>query len=400
MPKANLTDSFAAKAKPGRWIDTNRKAPRGFLLHTTPAKSRSWRLQYRVKATGKQREYTIGGIKAWSIDLAREEAARLRRIVDTGGDPLAENEEKRAAPTVAELVAHYKDSAEFKRLAPGTQVNYGTLLNVHILPALGSRKVAAVTSDDVARLHRRITEAGTSRQANATKTMLRTLFSMAVKGGMRADNPASGIKGNPEHSRERYLSPEEFDRLLGVLDRWQDKRCDSVDAIRTMMLTGARRGEVLGSDWDQFDLDAEVWTKPAASTKQRRPHRVPLNKEVVEILQRRKAAHDAAEPKRVVRLHAPDYVFAGGGDTAHKARLERDWRVIRAEAGLSDLRVHDLRHSFASVLVGQGLSLPIIGAMLGHSKPSTTARYAHLADQPLRDAAAIVGKIVGRKGAK
>jgi integrase len=143
--------------------------------------------------------------------------------------------------------------------------------------------------------------------------------------------------------------------------------------------------------WADLDLDTAVWVKPAESTKQRRAHRLPLSPEAVELLRRRRAER---EQGRVVALK-DDRVFRAAGSIAF--RLERHWQQIRAAAGLDDVRLHDLRHSHASLLIAQGLSLPIIGAMLGHSDPKTTSRYAHLADAPLREAAAIVGKIVGGK---
>ena len=152
--------------------------------------------------------------------------------------------------------------------------------------------------------------------------------------------------------------------------------------------------------WADVELDTGVWSKPYKTTKQRQPHRVPLNEEAVALLRRRNADRDGP----IVRLHRDEHVFRGGGDVAHIGRLERDWREIRAAAGLEDVRIHDLRHSFASVLVGQGLSLPIIGAMLGHSRPATTHRYAHLADAPLRERSPALGGLgvgqrqVGRQG--
>jgi integrase len=158
------------------------------------------------------------------------------------------------------------------------------------------------------------------------------------------------------------------------------------------MLTGARRGEVLGMRWAEVDLSSSgMWNKPAASTKQRKPHHVPLSEAAVAVLRRRQAAREG----KVIRLH-DDHVFAGAGTKTHCNALERDWYIIRAASGLEDVRFHDLRHSFASVLVSEGLSFEIIGRLLGHSKPGTTKRYAHLADQPLREAAEIVaGKIGG-----
>jgi len=266
-----------------------------------------------------------------------------------------------------------------------------------ILPALGRRKVAAVGRQDIERLQGKITKAGKPRRANSVRSVVSTLFAQAILWQMRTDNPATGVKGNPEPGRERYLTAEELERLMTVLDRWRERRPDSVDAITLAVLTGARRGEILAMRWAELNLDEAIWAKPAASTKQRRAHRVPLSPDAVAVLRRRQEERVAGG--KIVRLRE-DHVFGGGGSKTHSNTLERDWYVIRAAAGLEDVRFHDLRHSFASVLAGAGLSLPVIGAMLGHSKPATTQRYAHLADAPLREAAEIVAKAAAARRAK
>jgi integrase len=395
--QAKLTDAVATKVGPGLYFDSDKqRSPRGFLLRVTPAGARCWCLNYRVRDTGRERRLTIGDVAAWPIAAARERAAELRREIDAGGDPLGQREEKRAAPTVSELAERFITEALPSRAAR-TQVEYRSMLRNQILPALGRMKVAAVARDDIEKLCRRITASGKPRRANATKSLCSILFNQAIIWRLMVDNPAQGVKSNPEHGRERYLSDEEIDRLMTVLDRWQARRPDAVDAIRLALLAGARRGEIMSMRWADVDLDTAVWVKPATRTKQRRTHRVPLAPQAVDVLRRRQAERQA--DTRVVRLR-DDHVFRGGGDAAHITRLRDAWELIRAEAQLGDVHFHDLRHSFASLLVGQGLSLPIIGALLGHSKPATTQRYAHLADEPLRKAAAIVGQIVGGKRAK
>ncbi|MGC2415975.1 MAG: tyrosine-type recombinase/integrase [Stellaceae bacterium] len=389
--QAKLTDAVAAKAGAGVYFDGDKRSPRGFLLRVTPAGARAWCLNYRVRDTGRERRLTIGDVASWPIAAARERAAELRREIDTGGDPLGQREEKRAAPTVNELVDRFI-AKELPSRAPRTQVEYRSMLQNQIVPALGRMKVAAVVRNDIEKLCRRITASGIPRRANATKSVCSILFNQAIEWGMRADNPAQGVKTNPEHGRERYLKNEEIERLMSVLDRWHAKRPDSVDIIRLAMLTGARRGEIMSMRWPDIDLAAAIWVKPAMMTKQRKAHRVPLAPEAVDLLRRRQSERQA--DTRIVRLR-DDHVFRGGGDGAHVTRLRDAWEIIRAEAQLSDVHFHDLRHSFASLLVSQGLS-----ALLGHAKPATTNRYAHLADKPLREAAAIVGKIVGGKGEK
>lgn len=386
IEKPPLTDKLARTLGSGVYFDPHPKAPRGFLLRVTPKGARSWCLNYRVKATGRERRLTIGDIAAWPVTQAREEAAKLRREVDAGGDPLGDRQAQRSIMTVAELWADF-EREELPRRALATQQEYRSMARDWVLPALGRLKADGVGREDIEKLHRRLTtEIGIPRRANTVRSLCSTLFNWAITRGLCSHNPTRGVKGNPEPGRERYLNETELDRLLNVLETRPPREKDAVDAIRLAMLTGARRGEILGMTWDQVDLDAAVWVKPAATTKQRKLHRTPLSPDAVAVLRRR-----YADPVRPLR-----FVFRHGNSQTGRNAIERDWYIIRAAAGLEDVRFHDLRHSFASWLVGEGLSLPIVGAMLGHSKPQTTARYAHLADRPLRQAAEIVANKVRR----
>jgi integrase len=396
--KKELSDQFAATVAPTgrieRYFDQNDKAPRGFLLRVTPASARAWALQYREHSSGRQREITIGDVRSWSMTQARKRGHELRREIDAGGDPLADREKKRQVPTVDELWNDFIRQQLPKR-ASRTQAEYRAMYRDWIGPALGRSKIAAVKRSDIEKLHRKITAEGKERRANSVKSLVSTLFAEAVNRELCANNPAKGIESNVEHVRERYLEPEELERLIGVLERWREKRSDSVDAIMLLVLTGARRAEVLSMAWAQVDLKAGIWIKPSQSTKQGKrtgkSHRVRLSDDAAALLQRRKDDSHAAG--KVVQLK-DDFVFRGGGSKTHTNTLERDWYQIRAAAALEDLRIHDLRHSFASFLVGAGQGLPIVGAMLGHAKAQTTQRYAHLADKPAREAAEIVAKIV------
>jgi integrase len=396
--REKLTDSFARAVKPTpkieRYFDTDRRAPRGFLVRVTPAGARTWAVRYRLADTGREREISIGSVESWPIAEAWKRGHELRREVDTGGDPLANREKKRQAKTVAQLAERFIEEALSKR-APRTQLEYRAMLRDWILPALGRLKVDAVAREDVERLHRRITAAGKTRRANAVKSLVSTLFNQAIVWGMLPPhtNPADLVEGNKEHGRERYLKEDELERLMTTLERWGARRPDSVDIISLAVLTGARRGEILGMHWDDVDLDKATWSKPASTTKQRKPHHTVLPQAAVALLKRRQDERQPASGK-VIRLRATaelGHVFRGAGSKTAAHRLERDWYVIRAAAGLDDVRFHDLRHSYASLLVGAGVSLPIIGRMLGHSKPATTQRYAHLADEPLHAAAKIIG---------
>jgi integrase len=393
--KMKLTDRDAMKVGAGLYWDSDRAAPRGFLLRVTAAGARAWCLNYRTQETQRERRVTIGDVASWPVDKARKRAAELRRIVDQGGDPLGDAQEKRAAPTVAELVERFKAEA-LPRRAERTQAEYRAMFDRYILPALGDKKVAAVDRADVERLHAAITAEGKPRRANAVVTVASLLFSQAAVWKLRPEhnNPTRRIVRNREPPRERYLNPEEIDRLNAVLDRWRDKEPDSVDQIRLLMLTGSRRGEVLAMTWSQIDLDGAVWTKPALVTKPRKASRVVLADEAVELLRRRLAER---ERDRVVPLRKDERVFRGSGVVAY--RLERHWFVIRAAAGLDNLRLHDLRHSWASAAVSEGVPLAVIGKQLGHGTMRMTERYSHLFDEPVRAAAAVVGKYMSRKKA-
>ena len=396
MPKAILTDGFAKKAEPGLYWDTHKRAPPGFLLRVTPAGARAWCLNYET-IDGIERRMTIGRVATYSVAAARDRAAELRRIVDEGGDPLNAEQERRAAPSVADLVERYVAEV-LPRRRPATQINYLSILNGHVLSALGEKKVHQVTKADIEKLYRDIIASiaarrpqvpGTTpsgvRRGNAVVRVIRLLFEHAIGWGMREENtnPAKRIKFADEHPRSRYLDMAENARLDAVLEDYRATAPDSVDAINLLRMTGARCGEVINATWGQFDLTGGTWTKAAVTVKQKREHRTPLAPEATAILRRRKASP-------VVPLR-DDRVFP---DLPHW-KLTRDWFEIRQKAGLEGVRVHDLRHSYAALLASHGASLPIIGAMLGHSSPTVTHRYVGLLDKTLREAAGIVGKIVG-----
>jgi len=189
------------------------------------------------------------------------------------------------------------------------------------------------------------------------------------------------VARNPEERRHRYLTNDELVRLWAALTTHSERT--SAEAIKLMLLTGARRGEVLGATWAMFDLDHGIWTKPAAHTKQRKEHRVPLSAQAADLL---RTLHTVA--------NSP-YVFPGNNGKP-LTDVKRTWGSVCKTAGLGGVRLHDLRHTYASVLASAGMSLPIIGALLGHTQPQTTARYAHLMDDPLRTATDHVGIVVSR----
>jgi integrase len=393
-----LTDRIAKSAA----VPADGKAQRidydtevkGFGLRVTKAGARSFILNYRVH--GVERRFTIGSYPDWPVSAAREEAKRLKRLVDQGQDPMGERHEERAAPTVDDLLDRYLiEHAPRKR--EGSRRADESLIRQWIRPELGNKRVANLRHADVERLHCKITAHGTPTRANRTAALLSKALSLAVRWEMRLDNPAVGLERNPEEKRNRYLAGDELRRLTEALATHPNQR--AANAIRLLLLTGARRGEVLAAEWGQFDLEAGVWVKPSSQTKQKRMHRVPLSAPVRQLLDElrgaadRHAAETRGEPSPFL-FPAQRRARAARQGPGHMVELKWAWRAICEQAGLAGVRLHDLRHSYASILASAGLSLPVIGALLGHTQPGTTARYAHLFDDPLRAATERVGAIV------
>lgn len=388
MMAERLTDSIVrnleAPAKGNRV--TYDAEIKGFGIRLTAGGARSFILNYR--ASGRERRITIGSFPDWSVKGARDRARALKREIDLGRDPMAEREEERSAQTMAALCDLFE--AEYlPSRRPKTREDYRSLIKLYIRPRLGRMKVAVVRHDDVVTLHRDIA-ARAPYQANRVLAVISSLMGFAIKRSMREDNPAQGVEQAPEEKRERYLSPDEIGRLGDALDAHPEKT--SANAIRLLLLTGARRGEVLSASWDQFDLSRGVWTKPSLHTKQKKIHRVPLSAAAIALLEEMKR-----EARPGARFVFPGRPKADGTDGAPLSEIKRTWATVCRVAGLDDVRIHDLRHSYASILASSGLSLQVVGALLGHTQPRTTARYAHLYDDVLRDATERVGAVVGRR---
>ena len=368
---ARLTDrSIAALSPPPRGVCiVYDSSVVGFGLRITAAGVRSFVLRYRTRL-GRERTYTIGRYPVWQTAAARREAAALKQRVDAGGDPAGELISARQADTVDALCDRFVVE-DLPRKRTSTQYAYRRQLDRDIRPALGRHLVAAVTLTDIEALHRGITRRGSTYHANRVVSLLSRLFGLAVKWRMRPDNPCKGLERNPEYQRRRYLSADELTRLAAALDQLHDQQ--SANIIRLLLLTGARRGETLQARWDDINLNAGTWSKPASSTKQDAPHIVPLSAAACQLLTAIRA-----------RTNSPWVFPDSNGDRRHS--VKDAWAAACRTAGIKGARLHDLRHTYASVLASAGQSLLVIGALLGHARPTTTARYAHLFDDPLRAA--------------
>jgi integrase len=241
---------------------------KGFGARVTAAGHRAFILGYWTRI-GRQRRYTIGAFPDWSTPVAREEAKRLKREIDAGGDPLATIESAKAEPTVSELIDRVVET-HFSRRRHRTAAEYERLLKLHIRPALGKLRVSEVRFSDIDLLHRKITKAGSPVAANRAHSLCRTIFNFAVRLKLRPDNPCVGVERNPEHPVERYLTRDELERLTAALDQEQDQQ--AADIFRLLLLSGARIGEVLSARWEHIDLDAGTWSKPHLLTKQAKRH--------------------------------------------------------------------------------------------------------------------------------
>lgn len=385
MATVHLTDALVrglpVPAK-GYTITWDSEVP-GFGVRVTASGIKAFIFNYRTKL-GRERRPTIGRWPTWSVGSARIESRRLQRLVDQGEDPRGDLVAEREAPTVAKLIERF-ELEHLSRRKPSTRRAYGFLI-AHIHLALGNLKVNEVDFADIDGLHRKVTNTAGPYAANRTIAVASKMFSLAVRWGMRADNPAKGIERNTESPRTRYLIGDELLRLTKALAAHPSQQAANV--VRLMLLTGCRSGEALAARWADIDLTGGIWSKPAASVKQERAHIVPLSAPARQLLSEIQAEQKAG------RRALGEYVFPGKSASGHFRELKGPWRRLCRDAGITGLRPHDLRHSFASELVNVGASLPLIGALLGHSNPQTTSRYAHMYSDPLRAAAERVGATV------
>lgn len=371
---------------------------RGFSITIYPSGNRAFTLDYRIG--GRQRRMTIGRWPEWTTVAARERAKDLRRDIDEGIDPLSLRETSREAPRVNDMIARYL-AEHTPHLAARNAADQHTIMHKLVAPDWGSRLVTEITKADVEKLLTKVA-AGRARpskakpnnrarklqgakptpvRANRVGEVLRKMFMLAIGWGMRTDNPASGFRRRIENERERFLTPEEIGRLAKALDAATDQRAAGI--IRLCMLTGARSGEVRQARFEQFNLDLGSWSKPASTTKQRKIHRIPISGDVAAIVRQRGLLVPKGNP----------WLFPGDTLGQPVKEIRRFWVAIQKEAKLPEVRIHDLRHTFASLLVSGGASLEMIGKLLGHTQMQTTQRYAHLMDSPLRDGVNAVASI-------
>ena len=323
-----------------------------------------------------------------TFDQAKKRARAILADALRGQDPAAERQAERKAPAVKELAQDYLETHALPKKRPASIRNDRAMLATIILPRLGSKKVDAVGRRDIEALHLSLRQ--TPYRANRVLALLSKMFSLAVSWEWRANNPVKGVARYREDKRDRWLSDIEITELLAQVDRHPNRKV--AEAIRLQLLTGARIGEVLSAHRDAFDLVRMVWRKPSHQTKQQLTQHVPLSTQAAAVV---RAVLCSVSPSSSL------YLFPSRDPDVPLKRIHKEWAKILRAAGITDYRLHDNRHTYASHLVSGGLSLEIVGRLMGHVSPITTKRYAHLADAPLRQAATRFGnKIQGLEGTR
>ncbi len=396
-----LVDACEPADKPVFIFDESLK---GFGLKVNPTGSKNYIVEYRVGAGGRltrKRRVMISATSNMTPDQARKKAREYLATARTGIDPASERSKERKVPDFNTFAYRYLDEEATSRLKPATIQNYEINIRKHAMPFIGPLKLTEITRAEIQQLHSTIGRR-TKIQANRTIETISAVYRYAQTLGIVEEgyNPTNGIKSFKETPRTRYLSEDEFMRLGAAIRlaetegipwelsangsaskhtvKSQNQRTvfpiGATDTIRLLMFTGCRLREILNLTWPEVDLERGLLFLADSKTGART---VVLNQIAMEILR--------CQNQRGL------YVFPSEFSDAPRADLNKPWRAIRRRAGAEDLRLHDLRHSFASVGAGAGMGLPIVGALLGHKQAATTERYAHLDASPLRVASDQIG---------
>ncbi len=392
--KRHLTDAFVRRLPPpekDKRITLDDEVI-GFGVRVTAAGARSYILRYTTRA-GRERTFTIGDAAAWKTTAARAKARDLRRDIEDGGDPLGEVEAERAAPTMAELCDRFEHE-HLPRKRQRTADEYRRMLAVHVRPHFGPH--AKVAGRDVRRRRRAPPQDHQERRHLRGEPVHRDrVEDVLARGalGLPREQPGEG------HREEHRVRPTALPlpRGAGASHRGAGEAPGPAGgqhpAAAAALRLHARRsaGDALGD----VDLTEGIWSKPPSSTKQKEHHQVPLSRAGAAIAERAQVSSRL----RIRRRLLPTYVFPGAGGSGHRVEIKTPWRQLTKAAGITGLRMHDLRHSFASQLASGGASLPLIGALLGHSNPSNDAPLQRiLLDDPQREAVERVGAVITAAG--
>ena len=338
----------------------------------------------QTRAGGRSRRVTIGRHGIITPEEARRRAALAISRLKSGQSARVDAADTAGeGPTVAAVAKRYLAEHVDVRLKPNTAKNVRTDLKKHILPAFGKLSVASLDRERIAELHASLYR--TPAAANRAVDTLSALLSMAETWGITEEgsNPCSGFEKYRTGKPERFLTETEFSRLGRIVTEMEGKQeiqPGAAAAIRLLMLTGCRRNEILRLRWDEVDLERNELRLSDSKTRQKT---VPLSPAAARVI--------ATRP----RISDNPWVIPGRAPEEPLRNVDRSWCRVRERAGLADVRLHDLRHSFASRALALGESLPMIGKLLGHARIQTTARYAHLTEQSVRESAARISAGIG-----
>lgn len=403
--------------KPTIYYDATLK---GFGLKVMPTGAKSWIIEYRPGAGGRgvsKKRIKIGSLATYSPEAAREEASRTLARVTLGSDPAASRSEERKGQTVAEVADAWLEEHVLIKRKPKTYYEYKLAVDRYIKPVLGNLKFALVEPADVSRMQAKIIR-GKAAKANGGRTMAnRALATLSAIYGWAQDlkvvptgfNPVASIERFKENQIERFLTSQEIGALAAALteaetvglpydvddtktkakhaNKAENRRTvygeHAIAAIRLYLFTGCRRSEILKLMWSDVDLERGILFLPDSKTGKKPVILSPQAQAILTNLTR-------------IGKYVIAGADAGTDDEAPRADLDRPWKAVTLRAGLDKLRLHDLRHTYASIGAGGGQGLPIIGKLLGHKNMATTQRYAHLDTDPMRRVADFIGGHIDR----
>ncbi len=364
-----------------------RQLKQGAKLHCSQLKGFGCRKQktsviffVQTSIDGKQRFITLGKFGPLTVADARKQAQKILGQVASGIDPTEAIKAHKANPFMADALDDWI-KLHGPKLRPRTLEEYKRLIRLHIKPALGNKKVNSVTAVDINKLHASM--ADKPRAANFALAVLNVFFNHALRNGIRTKggNPCEGITKYKETKRERYLTDDEFRRLGAALDATEKEGGHTryvVAIIRLLILTGARLSEIKTLKWTYVDLERARLFLPESKTGNKQ---IILNAAAIEVI------------KKIPRPLPSPFVFPSQLDPNKPIyNVQKAWRAIRDVAQLTNFKLHDLRHSFASIAAGNNVSLQKIGLMLGHQQTSTTQRYSHIEKGSLQDINEAIGQ--------
>lgn len=386
--KLNKTTVDAAKAAEKPYIIFDRELA-GYGLKVTPKGKKIFIYQYRLKGTQKTKRITIGQYLDFvesdgknirlTVHSARDIAEILRGKVKSGLDPKVETRKVKEGVLTSHLLDQFISQYVKVKLKPTTQYGYKSYIENVIRPEFGMKAVTDISRTDIARLHNR--NANQPCRANHIYATLSRFLSWCEDLGYirEGSNPCAKVKKYKIKGKERYLKPDENERLSHVIQNAIADGKESIYAMSALQLlrfTGARRNEILGLRWDWVDLENGIINLPDSKTGRKR---IVINSAAKKVFE------------KIPKVAGNPFVIVGKKNGQHLVNIQKPWSRIRRLAGLEDVRVHDLRHTFASFAVANGKSLHVVGMLLGHKQSSTTYRYAHLADETLKEASEDVG---------